>query len=675
MCGIFGVLVNKKSKVETNFFKSLTDSLFKISESRGKEAAGFALLSGNAIKIYKQPGPASVLIRGKKYKEVFYNLNVKDSAKDKTSIYPLGIIGHTRLVTKGALEINQNNQPVIRDGLVGVHNGIIVNVEKLWKDFSDLERKYEVDTEIILALIRMFLKEKKSLTEAVINTFGLIKGSVSIALLFNNINGLLLATNTGSLYFYLNKGEDFLIFASELDILKRVLKRHGLEKSDSRIYHIEPGTGYFVDLDDLKTKKFLFYEKEDFEPEKNLASFYLDIIDLSDYNKNNLFSGENNRADSELKITPTFSFPGPNQLNLKRCTRCILPETMPFIEFDDKGVCNYCRSYKKIELKDKSILEEIIRKHRNTSDKRPDCLVAFSGGRDSSYGLHYIKKVLKMNPIAYSYDWGMITDLGRRNQARLCGELGIEHIIVSGDIRRKREYIRKNVLAWLKKPDLGMVPLFMAGDKQYFYYANKIMRKTETKMIIMCENPLERTHFKHGFCGIKHKSADIPPYFFSLLDKIKIAAYYAKQFITNPSYLQSSVVDTLTGYISYYLIPHNYLYLYDFIGWGEEKILSTLRNEYDWETANDTKTTWRIGDGTVAFYNYIYYAIAGFTENDTFRSNQIREGIITREEALKLIEEDNKPRYESIKWYCETIGIDFEETLKTINSAPKLYYL
>lgn len=345
---------------------------------------------------------------------------------------------------------------------------------------------------------------------------------------------------------------------------------------------------------------------------------------------------------------------------------------MPFIEFDEKGVCNYCKNYKKSELKGSSVLEEILAQYRSKSGE-PDCLVAFSGGRDSSYGLHYLKNVLKMNPIAYSYDWGMITDLGRRNQARICGKLGIEHILVSADIRKKRENIKKNIQAWLKKPDLGMTPLFMAGDKQYFYHANKLMKQTGVKLIVMCENVLERTHFKHGFCGIKHNSPDKPPYFFSFRDKAKLAGYYSKQFLLNPSYLNSSIWNTLTGYISYYLIPRNYLYLYQFIKWDEKEIIPTLKKEYDWEVASDTKTTWRIGDGTAPFYNYIYYRVAGFTENDTFRSNQIREGIITREEALKLAEEENKPRYDSIKWYCDTVGIDFKETIKKINSIAKVY--
>jgi hypothetical protein len=115
------------------------------------------------------------------------------------------------------------------------------------------------------------------------------------------------------------------------------------------------------------------------------------------------------------------------------------------------------------------------------------------------------------------------------------------------------------------------------------------------------------------------------------------------------------------------------LNIYDYIRWDENEISRTLIDEYNWETAKDTKSTWRIGDGTASFYNYIYYTMAGFSENDTFRSNQIREGMITREQALECIECDNQPRFESIQWYCDIIGIDFEQTVKVINAAPKLY--
>ncbi len=65
--------------------------------------------------------------------------------------------------------------------------------------------------------------------------------------------------------------------------------------------------------------------------------------------------------------------------------------------------------------------------------------------------------------------------------------------------------------------------------------------------------------------------------------------------------------------------------------------------------------------------------MAGFSEIDTFRSNQIREGMIDRETALKLVEEENRPRYETMRWYLEIIGLDFKEVIETINRIPKLY--
>ena len=58
-------------------------------------------------------------------------------------------MGHARMVTNGSAESHENNQPVILDGIVCIHNGIIVNDEQLWAAHPDLQRKYEVDTEVL----------------------------------------------------------------------------------------------------------------------------------------------------------------------------------------------------------------------------------------------------------------------------------------------------------------------------------------------------------------------------------------------------------------------------------------------------------------------------------------------------------------------------------------------
>jgi asparagine synthetase B (glutamine-hydrolysing) len=668
MCGIFGILPKENLNLKPAFLHQMTDNLFKLSESRGKEAAGLAIRTNQSIYVYKTPTSASRLIRSPKYKQIFLKFLNKEPA--------LAIIGHARLVTDGAQTFNDNNQPVIKDGAVIIHNGIIVNAEALWKSCLSLSRKYEVDTEIIPALIQKFNKDGDPLIKAAQRTFEYIKGTASIALLFNNNKKIILATNTGSLYTCLNQKEDILIFASEKYILEKFAKKRYLKNllGQYKILQLKASFGYLIDLANFEINKFSLRGEmspnlsENFNPLEEIK-----IINPPSQDNPVIIQPINKKINTE-ELIKNFNKSSQVIEKLRRCTKCILPETMPFIEFDKQGVCNYCRNYKKIELKGKVALENFVAKYRNKNEK-PDCIVCFSGGRDSSYTLHYVKKILKINPVAYSYDWGEITDLARRNQARICGKLGIEHILISADIVRKRENIRKNVKAWLKNPNLGTVPLFMAGDKQYFYYANKLKQQTGTNLIIIGTNLLEKTDFKSGFCGVKpvKYSHQYRFYALSLMNQLKLVSYYARQFLLNPTYLNSSILDTLSAFASYYLIAHNFLNIYEYIPWNENEIISTLINEYHWETSPDTPGTWRIGDGTASFYNYIYYTLAGFTENDTFRSNQIRENMISREEALRLTQEENKPRYESIKWYCDTIAIDFENTLKTINSAPKLY--
>jgi len=358
---------------------------------------------------------------------------------------------------------------------------------------------------------------------------------------------------------------------------------------------------------------------------------------------------------------------------MRYCKKCILPETMPLIQFDENGVCNYCNNHRKITCKGKEALEKLVAPYRSKNGE-PDCILAFSGGRDSAYGLHYLKKELGMNPIAFTYDWGMATDIARRNQAKLVGKLGVEHIIVAADIDKKRRNIRKNVLAWLKKPHLGAVTLFMAGDKQCEYYVTKIARQNNIKLVIFCRgNELENEEFKWGYCNIENGSPGGVLHYLSFVGKLKLIYFFAKQVLRNPSYINISIWDTLFAYWVAYMMPLDFTYLWHYIPWDEKTIVSTLRNEYRWETEPDSTQTWRTDDGSSPFYNYIYYAIGGFTENDTFRSNQIREGIMTRADAFKLVKEENKTREKALKWYFDSVGLNQAETLARIDAIPKCY--
>ena len=676
MCGILGITTKKDYSPKA--LEQMVDILLRLSESRGKEAAGLAVKRKESIDVLKLPLSASNFLKSPLYGEFSKNV--------LSALPPLSIIGHSRLATHGNEGVSYNNQPVIKDKAVCVHNGIIANDEDLWRRYPQLKRNYQVDTEVFLGLLQMFLAESCSIPEAVKRVFGVIEGSASAAVLFNNNYSLTLATNTGSLYVCENQTKDTFIFTSERYIFEQFIdKVKGIDSfKKEEIEQLSPGTGLLLNTRTLDRSGFDF-SKINSAP-GNTSVFPHPEIKFINYDEPDsppkISFPEVLINDNNFKLSPEtkkvmyenwqrlYSFYDDGKI--KRCAKCLLPGTMTFIDFDERGVCNYCRNYKKIGLKSKDALEEAVAKYRR-SDGRPDCIVGFSGGRDSSYGLHYVKKVLKLNPVAYTYDWGVLTDLGRRNQARVCGKLGVEHIIISADIRQKRKNVLTNINAWLKKPELGVIPILMAGDKKHISYGEWLKKKMGIKLLIYCcGSGFENDFFKVGLAGV-HMTSDISFTKIPALDKIKLTAYYAYQYIRNPLYINRSLLDTMLAYYVSIFLPFHGLYLFNYIKWDEKEILSTIIHEYNWEREPDTSVTWRIDDGTAAFYNYIYLTATGLTEFDVLRSIQIKEGQITKEEARDTIREENRPRFELMEWYARIIGFDINKAVKRINEIPKFY--
>lgn len=674
MCGIFGFLIPEESYLTAGSIKTVLDNLFLLSETRGKESAGlhFYLPKENKGFTLKAPLRASDLIETKVFSDLCEKTinTIFNAAKNKVDT-PFIAIAHSRLVTNGAAERDDNNQPIRRCGATVIHNGIVVNVDELWEAHPHLQRSAEVDTEIISAIVGNHIQLGCAPEIAARKIYAALKGSASIAWVHQNTNCLMLCTNTGDIYTYNDPDNGYFLFASERYILAEVLSGLGCPiENVSQIAWLPPGLG---------TRIGILGERHDFA---------LGLGDDDGLNGPN--DGEAHRQSTQYDFFvgthDILNQPADERLlrygeerlrTLRRCSCCILPETFPFIEFDNDGKCNYCRNYRprykgrlSTDAKERFIntLE-----HYRRSGNNPDCLVAFSGGRDSSYGLHLIKKEFNLTPITFTYDWGMVTDLARRNIARICGELGIQNILVSADIKSKRDNIRKNVAAWLKRPDLGIVPLFMAGDKHFFRVVNQLKKQTGIALDLWCANPLENTDFKSGFCGVPPDFDKSRVDFLSFNRKLQLATFYASRFASNPAYLNSSIWDTFGAFMAYYFEPRNdFYFIFDHFLWDENEVNSTLLGAYDWETSPDTPSTWRIGDGTAPFYNYIYLTSKGFSEFDTFRSNQIREGMIGRDDALALVSIENRPRPASIRWYLDTIGLDFNATIKEINKLDTL---
>jgi glucosamine--fructose-6-phosphate aminotransferase (isomerizing) len=604
VCGIFGII--SKEKVESSELILLAQH----AERRGKDSSGLFASSKNGYCIHRANKSISSLLK-------------------EVAIATVGfVMGHSRLITNGLAD----NQPVYRDGVCVIHNGIVVNHEALWKQVGKC-RQQEIDTEIIAAIVADHLENGGSLETIAERVLGLCKGVVACAVAIPRLGKLCLFSNNGSLYHGSKDGAHY--FASE---------SYPLTLLQCAATNQVRSEGVLIDIPISANEARIF---EHAQRTTNL------IPSL----------GTHKREEQMLEY---------KRFSIRRCTRCILPETMPYIRFDSNGVCNYCHSYKpRNRPKPVEQLFNLVEPFRRAHGD--DCIVPFSGGRDSCYGLHLIAKELKMKPITYTYDWGMVTDLGRRNISRMSAALGVENIIVADDIALKRRNIAMNLKAWLKSPHLGMVSILTAGDKHFFRHVEKVKQQTGISLNLWGVNPLEVTHFKAGFLGVPPDFEEERVYSHGAMKQMRYQWLRLKAMAKSPGYFNSSLWDTLSGeYYRSFNKKTDYHHIFDYWRWDEKTIDDTLINQYDWETAPDTNTTWRIGDGTAAIYNYIYYTVAGFTEHDTFRSNQIREGDLTREEALVLVEDENRPRYPNIKWYLDAIGMDFDKVIPVINAIPKL---
>ena len=95
---------------------------------------------------------------------------------------------------------------------------------------------------------------------------------------------------------------------------------------------------------------------------------------------------------------------------MKICKTCVLTETFPGIQYDNEGRCNYCRRYKGRENQEqqkerfKQKFLTILDKTRNTGSY--EVLMAYSGGKDSTYTLKLLKENYELKVLAITFDHG-----------------------------------------------------------------------------------------------------------------------------------------------------------------------------------------------------------------------------------------------------------------------------
>ena len=159
-----------------------------------------------------------------------------------------------------------------------------------------------------------------------------------------------------------------------------------------------------------------------------------------------------------------------NGNTMKRCSRCGLPETYETIEFDSFGVCNICRQqeFKKGKIdweKRKLQLDELVSEYRGKYDY--DCIIPFSGGKDSTFTLYYLMKQYKLKPLVVQFNHGFMRPNLLANNERTFKKLGVDVINFTPNwkvVKRlmREALVRKGDFCWHCHTGIFSYPMHIA---------------------------------------------------------------------------------------------------------------------------------------------------------------------------------------------------------------------
>jgi hypothetical protein len=340
---------------------------------------------------------------------------------------------------------------------------------------------------------------------------------------------------------------------------------------------------------------------------------------------------------------------------LKRCSRCVLPETYPGITFNEQGVCNYCLAHRKARCRGEGELRDLVEAHRD-SDREYDCIVALSGGRDSAFVAHYAVEVLNLRVLAYTVDNGFMPEQTRQNARNVADLLGIDHVTEKHDYVEKS--VRHVISSWMRKPSPAMVAFLCTGCRTgYVRGLVKAVRNDRTLPIITGAGEPDRSFAERLLSPTNSRKKKIP-----------LMLGFSMEIARNPFYALSP--RCMLGFAeeffyrfwlkggrkSLLMIP-----LFKFMRWDEGAILSLIQDELKWRRPSESSSSWRSDCEISILKDFLHRETLGFTKHDELLSGMIREGMTTREVALQRLERDNTISQPFLVELLEKLGLSFHD--------------
>lgn len=345
------------------------------------------------------------------------------------------------------------------------------------------------------------------------------------------------------------------------------------------------------------------------------------------------------------------------QESIDRCAHCVLSSGFPNIEFDENGVCNFCRDTLLNTSEDAIIAENeekvasLFEEGKGKSDY--DAIVCYSGGKDSTYALMLAVEKYGLKVLSFTFDNGFISPTAFRNINKVVDKLGVDHITFRSSSHHMKDIIRASALEKIynKRTLMRISSVCNSCISIVNMTAIKMALEKEIPFIIagftLGQIPLNSVYYKNNYSFLE-ESRKVS------LDKLK---RFAGDGVNNYFTLSERLLSKVKSF------PYNVnlLCLEDI---SEAGIIEKIK-PLGWVPPKDVdgcSSNCRLN----TFNNYVHKKIFSYSPYELELSHLVRKNQLTRDEAISKL--DDQP-IELIANIMKELDIDQDE----LDKLPGLY--
>jgi N-acetyl sugar amidotransferase len=299
------------------------------------------------------------------------------------------------------------------------------------------------------------------------------------------------------------------------------------------------------------------------------------------------------------------------------CDRCLSNQTIKSINLDKNNICQFCNIHDEMneefplnDLSEKKLFKISEKIKKDGINSNYDCIVGISGGRDSTFLLYYIKKVLNLRPLAVHYDNGFDSDTSVSNILNICQKLNVELETNVADWKTFKKITRSFFLAGVSDPDTPT-------DVGIF----KTMYQTAY-----------REKIKYVFNGHSFRTEGIEPLDWTYMDGKYIEEIHKKYGDGDLSKFDNFYISDIVKYKILYgiktILPLNY------INYSHDKVEKILKEEVNWSYYGGHHHESLLTKFVVSSYLPKKFNI---DRRLTSYSAMVRSGLISKNEAKKIL--------------------------------------